>query len=348
VRPMRVLIYCLELVLIVVASSALISYVVARPASSRDVKAEEFHAANAAKFKSLCSTGTKDIREARYADALASFREAEQTAGQLSNDEYDLLKNSRQQVASLDEGAGHTAEAQEAYKELFSSATDEGRIRLRASEYDGALVKFQDAEQFADHLTEGKEESLASARGDLIACYRGMHRYEDAVDVGERMIEYLRHNSDEYDRTLTSEYLELAQTYSQAEQWNYAELNLQLANGLSEKRIAHYRDVPGESQVLMQALGDKGYSLYWLIVAYDHEGKTDYALGTAEDLYDWVPNPSAPWSDITPYPRKEVAKLALRIGTAANRKDAIELWNKRLNPGNPTRPVAPVFVPRRP
>ena len=346
-RPMRVLIYFLELVLIVVGSSALISYVVAHPTSPGDVKAEEFHAANSAKFKSLYGTGTKDIREARFADALASFREAESTAGQLSNDEYGLLKSSRQKIAGLNEAAGRAAEAQEAYKDLFNSATDEGRLRLRASEYDGALAKFQDAEQFADKQTDGKEVSLAGARGDLIACYRAMHRYEDAVDVSERMIEYLRHKSDEYDPTLTSEYLELAQTYSQANEWSNAEPNLQIANGLSEKRIARYRGVPEASQVFTQALGDKDYSLYWLIVAYDREGKTDYALGTAEELFDWIPNPAAAWADLTPYPRTQVAKLALKIGTEANRKDAIDLWSNRLNSSNPPRPAFRVFVPRK-
>jgi hypothetical protein len=154
---MRVLIYGLELLLILVASSALIRYVVARPMSARDAKAIEFHAANVAKFKSLYKAGKKEIDEARYADALASLHEAEQTAGQLSNDEYDELKNARQQIASADDATGHTAEAQDAYRAMFNSATEEGRMRLRAHDNGGALAIFQDERQFAEHLTDGKK-----------------------------------------------------------------------------------------------------------------------------------------------------------------------------------------------
>jgi tetratricopeptide (TPR) repeat protein len=168
-----------------------------------------------------------------------------------------------------------------------------------------------------------------------------MQRYEDAVDADEGMIEYLRHNSDEYDRALTSEYLNLAQTYSEANNWESDELNLQIAISLSEKRLVRYSGDTLKSQDYNSAVGDKDTALYWLINVYNHEGKTDYALGTAEDLYSWIPYSSAPWSDLWPFPRKEVAKLAVRAAAQANRKDAIDLWSQRLNPApNPT-PMAP-------
>jgi hypothetical protein len=120
-RPARVLIVVLEIVLIVVVSSAVIHYVVSSPPSRRDAAAMKFRAVNNAKFTALFKSGTKEIQDAQYPAALATFQEAEQTTGELTDDQYASLKDSRQQIARLYESSGRDSEAEATYKALANS-----------------------------------------------------------------------------------------------------------------------------------------------------------------------------------------------------------------------------------
>jgi hypothetical protein len=327
---MRVLIVVLEIVLICVASSALINYAVSRPPSRQDVQAVKFSAANNARFKALLDAGAKQMRSAQYTDALASFQAAEQTTDELSEGQYESLKASWLQIATVCETSGRSSDAESAYKALVESGIREGEILLRASQFNGALARLQDAEKFSEHLTETQEASLLEARSDMVVCLRQMHRIPDAVEVSQRMIDFLRMSGDEYDPALTAKYLEISESYSQENDWYAAEPNLQLASGLCDRRIAHLSGLDGAEAPMNAALMDKDLTLYWLITTYEQEGRTDFALGAAEDMFSFVAQHSKPWADLGPYSRKEVAKLALQIATQANRKDAIDLWTRRL------------------
>lgn len=330
-RPMRVLTIVLEVVLIFVASSAIINYVVLKPASKREATEIKFSAANAQKFRSLYDTGAKQLKNAQYPEALASFQEAERSSGQLSDDQYAALKNSRQQIATYYESSGRASDAEAVYKTLQTSALQEGYVLSRAHVPAQALPRLQDAQQFSQHLTEGKQAALIESSGAVVECFREMQQFDDAEENSRQMIDYLRTWSSPSDLALTDKYLELAQTFSRANQWAQAEQTLVMAWSTIDQVIARRSSLPDTDPAYMQALMEKDNLLSWLVEAYAQDGKVDTALATSEELYNYVADHSKPWSDLGPYGRKEVANQAIRVALKANRPDAQGPWRSRLS-----------------
>jgi hypothetical protein len=329
-RPMRVLTIILEVVLIFVASSAVINYVVLRPASKRDATEIKFNAANAKKFRSLYDAGAKQLKNAEYQEALASFQEAEQSSSQLNDDQYAALKNSRQQIATFYESSGRAADAEAVYKTMQTSGLQEGYVLSRAHVPAQALPRLQDAQEFSAHLTEGKQAALMESSGAVVECLREVQRYDDAEENSRQVIDYLRTSSNPGDLALTDKYLELAQTFSEAKQWEQSEQTLMLGWTTVDQVIARRSSLPDSDPSYIQALSEKSLLLSWLVIAYAQDGKIDTALATSEEFYKYVGEHSKPWGDLRPYTRSEVAKQAWRIALDANRPDAVSLWNTRM------------------
>jgi hypothetical protein len=327
---MRLLMIILEVILIFVASSALIRYVASKPTSARDATEIKFSAANAKKFRSLYDTGAKQLKNAEYLEALASFQEAEQSSGQLSDDQYAALKNARQQIATYYESSGRAADAEAVYKTLETSALQEGYVLSRAHVPAQALPRLQDAQQFAEHLTEGKQAALVESSGAVVECFREMQQFDDAEENSHQMIDYLRASSSPSDLALHGKYMELAETYSQANRWDMAEQTLVVAWPNIDQVIAHRSNLPDNDPSPMQALFEKDLLLSWLVNAYAQEGKIETALATSEAFYNYVADHSKPWSDLRPYGRKQVASQAITIALKANRQDLAAPWQARL------------------
>ncbi|HXN20124.1 MAG TPA: hypothetical protein VN875_17430 [Candidatus Binatus sp.] len=330
-RPMRVLVIVLEVILIFVASSALIRYVVSKPTSARDATEIKFGAANGKKFRSLYDTGSKQLQNSEYPEALASFQEAEQSSGQLSDDQYTALKNARLKIATYYESSGRTAEAEAVYQTLQTSALQEGYVLSRAHVPAQALPRLQDAQQFSEHLTEGKQAALVESSGAVVECFREMQQFDDAEENSHQMIDYLRASSSPSDLALPGKYMELAETYSQANRWDLAEQTLVLAWPNIDQVIAHRSNLPDNDPSLMQALSEKDLLLSWLVNAYAQDGKIETALATSEALYSYVADHSKPWGDLGPYGRKQVAAQAITVALKANRPDLAARWQARLS-----------------
>jgi hypothetical protein len=80
------------------------------------------------------------------------------------------------------------------------------------------------------------------------------------------------------------------------------------------------------------AISQKAVALRWLIIAYKNEGKTDLALSTADDYFNFKLEAGGRWGVIRLFSgQSDIAALALQIASAANREDAIDLWRRRLN-----------------
>jgi hypothetical protein len=327
---MRVLMIILEVILIFVASSALIRFVALKPTSARDATEIQFSAANAKKFRSLYDAGAQQLKNAEYLEALASFQEAEQSSGQLSDDQYATLKNARQQIATYYESSGRGADAEAVYKTLETSALQEGYVLSRAHVPAQALPRLQDAQQFAEHLTDGKQAALVESSGAVVECFREMQQFDDAEENSHQMIDYLRASSSPSDLALHGKYMELAETYSQANRWDMAEQTLAVAWPNIDQVIAHRANLPDNDPSLMPALFEKDLLLSWLVNAYAQEGKIETALATSEALYNYVADHSKPWSDLGPYGRKQVASQAITIALKANRQDLAAPWQARL------------------
>src|SRR6202167_3448493 len=328
-RPMRVLMYVLEVLLIIAASSALIRYVVSKPTSARDATEIKFSAANAKKFRSLYDTGAKQLKNAEYPEALESFQEAEQSSGNLADDQYAALKNARQQIATYYESSGRAADAEAVYKTLQTSALQEGYVLSRAHVPAQALPRLQDAQQFSEHLTDGRQAALVESSGAVVECFRELQQFDDAEENSHQMIDYLRASSSPSDLALNGKYMELAETYSQANRWDMAEQTLVIAWPNIDQVIAHRSNLPDNDPSLMQALSEKDMLLSWLVDAYAQEGKIETALATTESLNIYVANNSKPWCDLGPYGRKQVAAQAIRVALKANRPDLAPPWHAR-------------------
>src|ERR1700722_456184 len=330
-RPMRVLTIILDVVLIFVASSAVINHVVTKPVSGRDATEIKFNAANAKKFRSLYDTGAKQLKNAEYPEALASFQEAEQSNGQLNDDQYAALKNSRQQIAAFYESSGRAADAEAVYKTMQTSGLQEGYVLSRAHVPAQALPRLQDAQEFSAHLTEGKQAALMESSGAVVECLREMQRYDDAIENSRQVIGYLRTLSNPSDLALTDKYLELAQTFSEAKQWEQCEQTLMLGWSTVDQVIARRSSLPDSDPAYVQALSEKSLLLSWLVTAYAQDGKIDTSLATSEEFYKYVAEHSKPWGDPHPFTRSEVAKQAWRVALDANRPAAVSLWDTRMH-----------------
>jgi tetratricopeptide (TPR) repeat protein len=323
-KPARIVVTALEALLVLVVSSALINFVMGRHTLQR-----ETDAANSRKFHSFYDPGRKSMDQGDYAAALAAFDRAEQSLPRLNDDQYAALKTARLKIAARCQSSGLPAEAQDAYAALVNSGLRQGSLLLKSGRAENALARFQDARQFAGQLASDKPSGLIHSGEGITTSLRELHRYPDALDSAQNLISYVRAGSDQYDPAITSEYLEMSRTYAEENDWPGAEQALVQAWGETDKRIDHFSALAGADESLSDALADKDYTLYNLVVAYQHDGKTDSAIATAEALFNFIARYSKPGGDLRPYSRKDTADLALRIATQANRQDAVKLWRQR-------------------
>jgi hypothetical protein len=291
----------------------------------------KFQAADEARFRPLFDTGSKALANGQYTEALASFLEAERATEQLTDEQYDSLKKSRERIADAYETAGNYTGAESVFLALANSGIREGQTLFQAKELDRALVRAQDAEQFANHLTSGKQDSLQASRDLLVNCLTGLHRYPEAVEAHQRMIDYLKGSVESYDEAFIRNYMSLAHTYSEANNWNDAEQTLFLAIESCDATQAHLSGMAGTDQIVSSALVNKNIALHDLVIAYYREGKTDNALSKADEFFGYaseqIENPANPQG----YAPADIAKLGLQIATEAKRQDSVDLWRHRVN-----------------
>ena len=245
----RIFTWVVAIIAIPILASALIHYVVYRPTEAKvDAQvhaAEKLRSANDAKFRELRDAGVKQQKNEQYSEALGSFQEAERSGGPLDAKQYGSLKDLRAEIAQTCETAGRNEEAQSAYKALVDSGTQGGTLLMQAQKSAEALARYQDAEAFAGHLTDGRLTALQQARSLEVGSLRELKRYKEAEETTQRMIDDLQAAASDYDPALQGAYLELAQTYSDEKNWGDEEHALMAAMEASDKSVAHYADLQG-------------------------------------------------------------------------------------------------------
>ena len=97
----------------------------------------------------------------------------------------------------------------------------------------------------------------------------------------------------------------------------------------SDKSVAHYADLQGGEEMVQRSLMNKDFAWYWLVNAYQSDGKTDIALSSADEFYKFVGEHVGPAGELQPFPRREIVALAQRIASTTNQRDAMELWQRR-------------------
>src|SRR5580704_6885058 len=97
--------------------------------------------ADEARFRASFEAGKQALSEGRYVSALDNFLEAERSADQLTDDQYDALKEARLQIAQVYESAGDNGAANNVYRTLADCANRKGDARFKAKSFEGALAR---------------------------------------------------------------------------------------------------------------------------------------------------------------------------------------------------------------
>ncbi len=308
---------------------------------------------NQAKFRSLLDTGNTALQAGHYAEALASYGEAERSLEELSDAQYESLKKGRLSVAQSYELSGNTSGAEEVYRTLTDCAIREARALIDRKESERAASRAQDAEQFADNLMTDKRQTLHEARSLLASAFTSLQRYPEAEAAQQRTIDFVKSSAEDYDPDLSQGYLGLAMIYQEAKDWSGMEQALTLAKESCDRTVAYYTSFNDRDQasndIVGQALTAKNMALYGLVTAYYRDHNFDAALSAADEFFSFASYEEFPpriysQSRMQPNTPAQMAQLAVQIATEAGRQDALNLWQSRLGQ---TRPgIAVAVVPR--
>jgi tetratricopeptide (TPR) repeat protein len=323
--------WMLLIVLILVASSSLIRFVTSPATPSLDIanKQQKYDSIQDAKFHSLFESGGKALQNGEYADALANYGEAEKVLPQLNEEQYVALKNAREHIAGLYAAAGSSGEAEGVYKTILDSTFRDGAAHLQSGQLESALARYQDATELTEHFTDNKAIRLIQCNKATVETLRRMGRLPDAVSTTQQLIDRLQSSADEYDPAIIQVYMQLAQTYQMQRDWEHLEQTLLTSIALCDKMIAHYGGRPDSGNPAWMVPVNEDQLLYALVDAYDKDGKTDQALATAQNLYDFIAQHSTSWNELQPHTRKDVAKFAFQIASKRNLPDAMDTWRQR-------------------
>jgi len=328
----RVVRAVLWLLIIVLGSNYLIRLVLNSPPKPQTASTTETKEppANEAAFRSALEAGNQALRDGRYTDALDRFLEAERSGERLSDEQYEALKNSRLQLARIYEAAGDNSAGQQVYHVLTDCALQQGYAHSRAKQWEGALARAQDSEDLSAHLTEGRRDALQYATGLSASSLEALQRYPEAVQVRQRMIDYLKSTVDGDDAAFGSYYESLAETYSKAQNWPAFEQTLLLAIAACDRTLAN---PPAENGPTISDFTrrTKNVAQYNLVIAYYREGNTETALSKADDFFTAYPEgPQDPMHPITvQFHSRDFASLALTIATEAKRPQDADYWRQK-------------------
>src|SRR5581483_287243 len=328
----RSLIWGLLIILIFVASSALIRFVTSpAPAGTESAaKQQRFDSEQDKKFRSILESGRKSFAAGEYTQALTQYREADRVVPQLKEEQYTDLKNARQQIAGIYENGGSRAEAETLYKEMIESAFRDAAAQLHAGQLQAALERYQDAEKLAEHLTDGQKINRIGASEGEVAALRRMNRFPEAIQASQDLIDHLQ-AADEDDPGIVQGYMRMAETYQLQRDWEHVEGTLVSGIAVCDRILQHNSGVPANQDPVWRVSVSEDQILYALMDTYDQDGKPDQALATADTLYEFITKYSTEWSELTPHGRNDVARFAVRIATKANRSDVASTWQAKIN-----------------
>jgi hypothetical protein len=318
-------------VAIYLGSTSLIHYALSPPLRVKESTASKKMKeppANEARFKASFAAGKQALSEGRYPTALDSFLEAERSVDQLTDDQYNALKQPRLQIAQAYESSGDNAAANDVHRALADCASRDGNALYKDRDFDGALARGQDAEQFSDRLSDGKRDALLGATFLLTISLEALHRYPEAVLAQQRYIDFLKQTAEPYDQAFIQAYSGLEGIYAEAKDWHGAEQAL--AQVIDTCDTIHTR-ITTENVALSDQPVIRNWAQYNLVIAYYQEGNTDTALSKAEDFFTEYSQKEQATAHLfgVVYHANDFAALALQIAKESNRQDAIDYWQKR-------------------
>ena len=330
---------------IYLGSTYLIRYAVAPPSAAKDSAAPKHikqPPANEARFRASFEAGKQALSDGRYATALDNFLEAERSTDELTDDQYNALKQARLQIAQVYESSADNVAANTVYRALADCANHDGNALYKDKSFDGALARARDGEQFSDHLSECKRDALQESTSLLVGALLALHRHQEAVVAQQHWIDFLNASADDYDQAFVQAYMSLEGIYADAKDWHGVEQTLAQTIEACDRIHSHF--TAENNTPFVDPTVPRNWSQYNLVIAFYQEGNTGTALSKAEDFFTEYSqkqqDTSHPLS--VAYHASDFAALALQIATEAKRQDDIDLWQKRAPGGIKTIALHPV------
>jgi hypothetical protein len=317
---------------IYLGSTFLIRYALAPPLLTKEGAAPKTikqPPANEARFRASFEAGNQALSDGRYATALDNLLEAERSTDQLTDDQYNALKQARLQIAQAYESSADNVAANTVYRALADCANRDGNALYKDKSFESALARSRDAEQFSDHLSEGKRDALQESTSLLVGALLALHLDEEAVHAQQHWIDFLKTSADDYDQAFVKAYMSLEGIYADAKDWHGVEQALVQTIEACDRIHSHF--TAENNTPFIDPTVTRNWSQYNLVIAFYQEGNTDTALSKAEDFFAEYSQKQQHTSHTlsVAYHASDFAALALQIATEAKRQDDIDLWQKR-------------------
>ena len=276
-------------------------------------------------IKAALQTGVTCEHLHLYSSAISWFQRAERAAASSSDEQYDLLQQAREHLAAVYEKASRSSEAQQTYQRMIQSSTQLGDSLAKKEQYSNAVGKFEDAEKFAQHLSEGKIETLQTARFRAVGCYFALRRNDKAAETAGRLIETQQLSNNPYDAKLASYYEQMAFARSGMGDWPGAEEALHSSISLYDDIVRHYSEKYDPEARDLNAKQERDLDTMQLALVYFNEKKLDLAESTAETAYQAL---SQRMPQNVPY---QLISVGLQSATALGNQEQEGSWQQRMH-----------------
>lgn len=279
--------------------------------------------ANDAAFRSALEAGNQAIRNGQYTDAMDRFVDTEHSGPQLTDEQYDALRAARLQLAQIYEAASERSSTDSIYRALADGAIRQSQARYDRKEYDKAVVRARDAEEFAAHLSDGKKETMQNATYLEVSSLTLLARYPEAAQAQQRFIDFFKTTADDSDPYFAQAYMTLADIHAKANDWQGFEQALHQTIDACDR-------VTGRYQWTNLAIV-KNWSEYNLVIAYYRAGDVETAFSKADDFFQEYSNLSPgtqPGVNVA-YHARDFASLAVEIAREAKMPAEEQRWKER-------------------
>jgi tetratricopeptide (TPR) repeat protein len=210
----------------------------------------------------------------------------------------------------------------DAYQPVFS-LEQKGDCETAVQRYKSDVIPLAERSKFE----VPKNKFLFLANRGIGNCYMAQHRYEEAEQSFQKIMEYLPIWPGTDDSDYPINFRQIATAQMGLRRWEAAEESLKKSVSLFDPQIEKALKSESEfsrTEYAGDLLGGKARSLVYLGLVYLREGRNTEALQTAELAYEETLQPHVPSLFLN-----EVVKVGRSIAQASDDESAIAKWSQR-------------------